>query len=447
MESNFYNVFYRVINAATVSSNTSLDLVASATLSNARATIQGMLLSVYYAEKYRWYHAIQDCNAQLIPHSLISSQRFEEKLDEMSKHGRFMFNYEFSVPMNLMSKYYNLPIADCTYTNDSYVVRIQIPVKSIGRPELSQRAYRLVTLKPVPFMYRTRVCNVVVDSEQKYAVDVLNSVTYRTNCKSNELCFNPTTFAYRFIDFCATALINENFKEVIAYCPFECRKLGRMSDERHGGVLRVGTDKFIVTGPGVTGMINCQFEGESSPPSSASATHESSQAPTEPKLDQSQFEIENDGAVEVTLPCHCTMTVFSKRFYPSNTRHTCGTETKITYLTPWHLINEKKESKSGDICPDEDLLNFYIGKGHHFNSSRGNRHRPSTGSDPVEPSSQLPIWILFSLISIILFLIQCYILYILRRPTSGGYNHHQLLFKARDPEPQIGLLETAHEIM
>jgi len=453
MESNFYNIFYKSI---TGTNNGTLDLVASATLSNARATIQGTLLSVYYAEKYRWTHAVQDCSSQLIPHSLITSQGFTEKLDEISKRERFLKNYDYAIPMSLISKYYSVPIADCTYTNDTFVVRIQLPVKAkaskIDTTEAPPPSPRLLTLKPATFVYHNKICSVQVDSQQRYAYDGINNIAYRTNCKSNELCLNSETFAHRFVDRCATALVGRNFEEVITYCKFECAPQIRTSifGEEPGEVMRAGNDKFIIAGHGTKAVVNCHSGGSSSAPYLG---NDQSSISVNSKEESTEFSVEGDGALEVTLPCKCNMEVNRQRYYAS-AFNGCEAEGELVLsrVIPWHLVKEH-ERDGDDLSPDESLLKFYTtqlaGRENEGNAA-GLPGSAAASTNLVQAEGSLvPLWLFFGFTSSILFLVQCYIIYLLRQSNSAGgnYSRHQLLFKARDPEPQVGLLETPYENM
>lgn len=269
MENNFYNTFYKHI-LGSGGKNSSLDLVASALLSNTRTSLQAAILGHYYAEKNRWIHANEDCRQSYIPTSLISPQKFNESLSAILKMKVFHNNqYDLSVSPAQISKYYSLPLADCTHTSDSFVARVLVPLLKKFRAEVLQ----LVHVHSIPFQYKDHICRVKLPQEPQgdeekiisgghtggsgsmYIYHELSHLAYRTTCKPNELCkISEYLLDSRRSDPCVSALLSRNDTGIRTFCDFECRP---KDDYILPSVVRVATNKFVVTGNSVTLRISC----------------------------------------------------------------------------------------------------------------------------------------------------------------------------------------------
>ncbi|CAL8102953.1 unnamed protein product [Orchesella dallaii] len=305
MENNFYNTFYKHI-LGSGGKNSSLDLVASALLSNTRTSLQAAVLGQYYAEKNRWIHANEDCRQGFIPTSLVTPDKFNDSLSQIHKMKIFQKHSEFSISTGEMSKYYSAPIADCTHTSDSFVVRVLIPIVKKYRREMLQ----LVHVHTIPFLYNDHVCKVKLpvegkqdyyksqdsiygemDSSFMYLYHEIAQRAYRTNCKPNQLCKIPDYMLdSRKSDPCVSALLSRSDSGIRKYCDFECL----LKDQYFlPNVVRVATNKFVVTGDSLTIKIACRNE-------------QGSQIETEKLVYLKPGQI---GATLFKLPCNCRMVI------------------------------------------------------------------------------------------------------------------------------------------
>ena len=414
MENRFYNTFYKGITAASL--NGSLDLVGSATLSNARTTIQAQLLAHFYAEKNRWTHALHDCRAQTLPHSIVTNEKFQNTLDVISKRSQFLEWSQFAIPMSLMSKYYNLPIADCSFTNTSFVVRILVPInKKTSRPE----ALKLYKISPVPFSIQGQLCTVQL-TQQVFLYDTDRELAFKTSCKPNELCKIAKGYNMADLDLCASALLSENFNDTKANCPFKCYSYQQANViEERGIITRVASDEYVLNGKsGTVATVKC--------PSDTAGV---------------EIIFQNEETLELALPCGCNIRLDPNHVYYSEAP--CAIELTITHLVPWHLLKRIE-----DVRPDANELaritspfNSRIPSTNMNAESFTGQMLPSS-TVVVEESSHAVIWILFSITTLALLLGQLYLFYEVKQVRGVNSAHQNWLYRgARDSEAEARLID------
>lgn len=342
MENNFYNTFYKHI-LGSGGKNSSLDLVASALLSNTRTSLQGAILGQYYAERNRWTHANQDCRQGYIPTSIVTLQKFNESLSSILKMSYFHHDNDLSVPPAQMSKYFNLPLADCTHTTDAFVVRILIPVLKKFRGEILQ----LVHVHSIPFQYRDHICRIKLpeqktadpeepsSSESMYLYHELTHRAYRTNCKPNELCkISDYLLDSRRSDPCVSSLLSRNDTGIRAQCDFECLP---QDEYVLPSVVRVASNKFVVTGNSLSLRIVC--------------------GRLEKKEKLVYIKPEHIGATLIKLPCHCRL-IFPhfNVFYGGQ----CDTEEGAGHIV--HGDEEEQHYLSHEAVGVTSVMPFMFGK-------------------------------------------------------------------------------------
>jgi hypothetical protein len=138
------------------------------------------------------------------------------------------------------------------------------------------------------------------------------------------------------------------------------------------------------------------------------------------------------GAIEVTLPCKTRISLGGKILYSEKPCDDNGTFSEVV-LGPWHYAGGR----------DDD--NFDVGLLEHFvNGNTEQRPEHETIIRTIESSSsQAFIWIFFSLVSLILFSIQVFILYQINRLQGGSGPIQNMFFRVRgrDPEPELRLID------
>lgn len=347
MENNFYNTFYKHI-LGSGGKNSSLDLVASALLSNTRTSLQGAILGQFYAEKNRWIHANQDCRQGFIPTSVVTPEKFNESLSAILKMSVFQHQSDLSIRPGQLSKYYNLPLADCTHTVDSFVVRVLIPILKKFRGESLQ----LIHVHTIPFQYMDYFCRIKLPNSDKmedsivgdtntgsmYIYHELSLRAYRTSCKPNELCkISEDQLDPRKSDPCVSALLSRNDTGIRTYCDFECRP---KQDSVFPSVVRVASNRFVVTGNSLTLHIVC---GKLI------------------KQDKTVFIKEDHvGAMLVKLSCHCRLIIpHFNVFYGGRT---CHPEEEKGADDHTRIVHSDEDPSEPDDLSVSSIIPFMFGK-------------------------------------------------------------------------------------
>jgi hypothetical protein len=409
MENRFYNTFYTKIQA---SNNGTLDLVASAALSNARSTIQALLLSHYYAERNRWFHATESCRSGILPHTLITAEKFANILDTISKQAGFK-DYEFSIPTSMTSKYYDIPMADCSFTNETFVVRLLVP---LNRKEANPEAIKLLRVNAVPFTIDGKICSIWLPQEN-FLFDSSRQLAFATQCKPNELCKLSKAYHMANLQPCVSALVSGNFNVTKANCAFMCYSFDEANFMEEGLLTRVAPDRFVVSGQdGTVASVECARDPGNN----------------------IEVRFEKEETLELTLPCECKIQLGRNGAFFSEPP--CGVDLITAELIPWRLLRNPE-----DLEVDRDEMAYVRDR-----IQRQPRPRPVPpaeklpGAEQVTSteSSHAPLWIFFGLITLILFLLQLYIYYELRQVRGVKGLPLQTWFRARDPESESRLIDS-----
>lgn len=233
MRLGFYKTFYNPLYAL-AAGNKTLELIASAALSNSMTSLQGSLLGQFYAEKNRWVHANQDCRQGMIPTSLVTFDKLNHSLSLIETMTRRTNQNVLSIDFGQVSKYFTLPLTDCTHTEDTLVVRILIPILKISR----EKSLELIHLEAIPLEYMNYYCfpklaksetgqDTIVGNKAgngaSYIFDRLNGLAYRTLCEPNKLCkISDEQLNETNSDFCVSALLSKKLIGVDKLCEFYC---------------------------------------------------------------------------------------------------------------------------------------------------------------------------------------------------------------------------------
>jgi len=187
--------------------------------SNALNILSSFQFFNYYMEATRWKLAMSDCQSGRIPSTLIPTGLLMDSLQGLSEVLTKMHHTLVISPDDL-GNYYNAPIADCTYTSASLIVRLLIPVT---QPHQSHSLVRIATGN---FWIEDSqsLCKIDIDERYPhYLVDNLANVVYTTNCKPNEMCHVPSAKSVAKIDPCLSAHLNSHFWNIIKYCKLTCK--------------------------------------------------------------------------------------------------------------------------------------------------------------------------------------------------------------------------------
>lgn len=231
---NFYDAFYNPVYFVAATNSTE-KLMSSGSMSNAISGLQGTLLGQFYAEKNRWVHANQDCQQDFIPTSLVTFETFNRSLSAITELIEIRSEAVLSINAGQISKYYNLPLADCTHTEDYFVVRILVPVLNI----LRVKTLDLMQVHVKPLEYKGHFCFAkmlsskyeqigatgnIGNSGSLYIYDKTSGLVYPTLCKPNKLCKISTQQLDEIDgDACVTALVSKNYTRIFDVCEFYCK--------------------------------------------------------------------------------------------------------------------------------------------------------------------------------------------------------------------------------
>ncbi|CAG7834372.1 unnamed protein product [Allacma fusca] len=208
MEYNFYSTFFQPVTNRTGD----IRLLASASLSNSRTAIQGSVMASFYAERNRWNFAVATCFQNKLPPSLVTQDKLEEILGSIDGDAHIT-----SISNDSISKYFSLPLTDCTHTNDEFIVRLLIPMISSSREK-----YRLISVHPIQFQVGNTFCALKSSKgPSMYLFDVEQQLAFKSICEPNELC---DLNSHTEIDLCMSAIFAKNVTGMLTFCQYKCEE-------------------------------------------------------------------------------------------------------------------------------------------------------------------------------------------------------------------------------
>ncbi|OXA51538.1 hypothetical protein Fcan01_13626 [Folsomia candida] len=339
--------------------------------SNAQSVLNTLNFFNHHVELHRWHSALSDCEAGRIPDSLLTPELIGDSLQELFETLR-QSNLVPLIPASDIGNYFRNRLADCTFTNESFVVRVLIPVTA------KNQSHSLYSIRPATFYdaFTERYCSLEL-SNGVFLFDNLNLVAYDTTCTPNDFCHAPKVNTGR-VNSCASALLNQDWKDALEFCPFKCHSLNKYH-KKSGLHITIASqvmtpDKVLLAGdrPLDTRVgISCLS-------SSTSWTYS-------PIFNDSITEMANkSGCLELTLPCGCTLTVENAGV---NYTRTCGSQVmessktpKLRLVVPFHWLRKQETIASLSKVPTpyvpismEDL----------FPSSR-----PASSSSSTDPTDR-----------------------------------------------------------
>ncbi|CAG7818071.1 unnamed protein product, partial [Allacma fusca] len=210
MDDNFYYTFFEPVENRT--EDIDVRLLASASLSNSRTATQGSLLASFYAERNRWNFAVATCFQNKLPPTLVTQDKLEEILGSIDGGAHIT-----SISNASISKYFSLPLTDCTHTNDEFIVRLLVPMISSSREK-----YRLISVHPIQFQVENTFCALKSSKgPSMYLFDVEQQLAFKSICEPNELC---DLNSHTEIDLCMSAIFAKNVTGMLTFCQYKCEE-------------------------------------------------------------------------------------------------------------------------------------------------------------------------------------------------------------------------------
>lgn len=212
----------------------------------------------------------------LIPASVLSTdlKKLQETLEKE--------DYKITIPLNNISRYYTLPIAECVLTKADILVKIQVPVASINS---DWKFYNMIT---IPFAWKKDSTCILSHDTTIVAVNniTITPITGRllATCDPvvDKLCYIPRfTSDTLFSTSCPNLLYKgATIEEINNNCYLHCQRNDRLQ------VTQINFETFIFTHIKHTLKITCNNKSISY------------------KIDKIQ-----SGSIQVKVSCDCDITI------------------------------------------------------------------------------------------------------------------------------------------
>lgn len=230
---------------------------------------------------------MQDCRSHKIPNLIVIPKVLKVDLKRLNTILSDS-NQELAIPLSDISKYYKLPLCDCVISNSDLTIHIRIPITQKGS------TWKLYELLTTPFAWNNETCVIMHDTMYLAVSETSTdgnlamrpvSGTGLHNCKPYEhrLCYIPRFSADNtYGPQCAFSMYQgASVKELASVCAFRCHS------SRALVISEVQEDTYVITHPKPKTAVNCDSD-------------------TYPILESA---LDQPGALQVTLPCHCSLTM------------------------------------------------------------------------------------------------------------------------------------------
>jgi len=130
---------------------------------------------------------LNHCRQKLIPLEIIGMGNLRWDLHVLDKQLKRK-GYQLSLPLTNMLRYYQLPIADCTFTPNQILLKLAIPIRKFTDIELYE-------LRITPFRWKNTTCHIQVDptyvAVSQNKVTTISGANIHQCQQSNHLCYVP----------------------------------------------------------------------------------------------------------------------------------------------------------------------------------------------------------------------------------------------------------------
>lgn len=269
---------------------------------------------VYFTQLFRNNEILNACKNHFIPTPILPPNILKidlKNLDDKIKS----FDHTLVIPLNELSRYYKIPITDCSIADDKIIVHVKVPVKSI------ERDWKLLELLTTPFSWKGETC-VVMHDTMYLAVsgDIMRPISGAGlhQCKPyhDKLCY-LSRFAsdVKYGPQCAFKMYTgATVNELNKHCTFRCHPSDAML------ISEVNLDTYVITHIKNKTYTICNG-----------------------KINYFPYSVyEKPGAVQLHLPCNCILYVNDKIMIPA--RFPCEESSyslNITHILPITWSNLK----------------------------------------------------------------------------------------------------------
>uniref|UniRef100_A0A8D9DZE6 Uncharacterized protein n=1 Tax=Cacopsylla melanoneura TaxID=428564 RepID=A0A8D9DZE6_9HEMI len=253
------------------------------------------------AEIMRMHTATNACQAKRIPPTIVSPELLKKDLltllEKINKQ-----NWELSIPISEIGRYYTTEIASCILSKGKIVLRVKIPVKH------SRRSWRVSFVKPIPMADFNSTCVFEIPSN-KIIIQNNKFGWIEENCRtqSDGLCYIPRDVQLKPIES-----ITENLE-------VQCK------NKTETILTHLRDETFVITHP----TTNIQI------------TDETKNVTRELKLPETIH-----GYLKINVPCDHSATigvVQIRSIFPCDASWTKQVTMNITIPTAWIKINDSDQ--------------------------------------------------------------------------------------------------------
>lgn len=263
-----------------------------------------------YEKEIFWEQILSDCKSNNVPVSLVPPVLLQEILDGFQEAVLENVDLQLSIPLLDISAYFKLSLASCTFSVDSFIVAIQIPLYSNQDETLNYQDYSLI---PIPLWMPDEPSMVCHLQDRASSTDLESVYHYNTNTGEitpedkllchilhENICFMPDRILTKrsMLRSCVQAIIQSEDEDVL--CDFKCDSF----EAYNLPVIRkVTSDRYLV----VADLSKNEEISVECPPFQKEET----------------LVFPATGALEVVLPCDCHIRYGRHTF---NSTVPCGAE-------------------------------------------------------------------------------------------------------------------------
>lgn len=256
---------------------------------------------------------IQSCRHHHIPIAIVTPEILRTDLEHLNRQLE-RNNQELALTGEDLSKYYELPICECSFSEDKVTIHIKIPIRQ------KNHEWKLFELITNPFAWGQQTCIIqhntlyLAIAERKYQQEDIRQITGTGLhlCKpyENKLCYLPRFSADNLQGpACATKLFHgATVQDLTAHCPMHCHQSTLMT------ISEINEEEYVVTHPPQGAAIHC------------GTNH------TSIRDDM----LNKPGALRLILPCECTLQHFQEIIIPR--RYPCPENLKNSKMFITHIL-------------------------------------------------------------------------------------------------------------
>lgn len=257
----------------------------------------------------RRHAIINSCKDHKIPSDLVNPRILIKDLNELNKE-IFPSGQGLAIQTPEISRYYEIPICDCSFTSTKLFIHIKVPIIQ------NNRQWQLYELVTTPFAWFNQTCSIsheplyMAVSVTKHLKDSMRQIsgTGLHQCKPyhDKLCYIPRFSADSLQGpQCAKKLYTgATVQEISQYCPMNCHSATAMI------ISEIDEEIYVLTHIKNDLEISCDIQ-----------------------TGISQYKISSNfagqGAIKIHLPCNCHLHSTNEIIIPK--KFPC-----VEYLTPFN---------------------------------------------------------------------------------------------------------------